>query len=153
MLFVAGVTMAVLGAGFAGQTALAGQIGGTAAGQRAAAVRTIQGDFVRVIPPFAPDQASDEYAYQVVVQVRGRRIVAVAGAWGHCNNIRCGPASKGLSMWDDTAFALNAQIARQLRAGGLDIDALAYDGGQGPIDQAMVDAYKKSLRSAVARIS
>ena len=96
------------------------------------------------------------YANQTTVWVYRGRVLAVSTKARHCDT--AGPtncvADQPPSMWSDAVKALDPQAAAAAnRAGG--IDALNYDdrGGAGEAKPRVLDMYRRSLRSALAKAS
>jgi hypothetical protein len=112
---------------------------------------TVKGDitpFQGVDGTFLP-----EYSNQTTLTLWRGRVVAVSTAALHCDqSFTSCVVDTPPSMWSDAVRGLDPQAPAAIRRPG-GIDALNYDdrGGAGEAKARVLDMYRRSLRSALAK--
>jgi hypothetical protein len=94
-----------------------------------------------------------EYANQTTLRLYRGRVVSVSTAALHCNqSLTSCVVDTPPSMWSDAVRGLDPQAPWAVRRPG-GIDALNYDdrGGAGEAKPRVLDMYRRSLRSALAK--
>lgn len=94
-----------------------------------------------------------EYANQTTLRLYHGRVLAVSTAALHCNqSLTSCVVDTPPSMWSDAVRALDPQAPAAIRRPG-GINALTYDdhGGAGEALPRVLDMYRRSLRSALAK--
>jgi len=94
-----------------------------------------------------------EYANQTTLKLYRGRVVAVSTAALHCDqSFTSCVVDTPPSMWSDAVRGLDPQAPAAIRRPG-GIDALNYDdrGGAGEAKARVLDMYRRSLRSALAK--
>jgi hypothetical protein len=93
-----------------------------------------------------------EYSNQTTLTLWHGRVVSVSTAALHCDqSFTSCDVDTPPSMWSDAVRGLDPQAPAAIRTGG--IDALNYDdhGGAGDAKARVLDMYRRSLRSALAK--
>ena len=94
-----------------------------------------------------------EYANQTTLRLYRGRVLAVSTAALHCNqSLTSCVVDTPPSMWSDAVRGLDPKAPAAIRRPG-GIDALTYDdrGGAGEALPRVLDMYRRSLRSALAK--
>src|SRR3954447_2742061 len=94
-----------------------------------------------------------EYANQTTLRIYRGRVLSVTTAALHCDaSLTSCSVDTPPSMWSDAVKALDPQAPGAIRRPG-GIDALNYDdrGGAGEAKPRVLDMYRRSLRSALAK--
>ena len=117
----------------------------------ASALRVVKGN----VTPFRAVDGTlmPEYANQTTLRIYRGRVLSVSTAALHCDqSLTSCVVDTPPSMWSDAVRALDPKAPGAIRRPG-GIDALTYDdrGGAGEALPRVLDVYRRSLRSALAK--